>query len=102
VDGHQDNIKKDEDLDKWEKVNIEADTLVKQALLKYTTQGCPSISTPITQGDKWALLIDGEQITSRIKKSIYNRKWKEQGKKYWIENYGDPSNLQAQSGLGSH
>jgi len=40
-----------EDLDEWEKANIEADTLAKQALLKYMTQGCPSIDTPITQGD---------------------------------------------------
>ena len=88
VDGHQDDIKKYEDLDEWEKANVEADSLAKKALLKYTTQGCPTIDTPITQGDKWAMMIDGEQITSRIKKTIYNRKWKEQGKKYWTEKMG--------------
>ena len=69
VDGHQDDIKKYKDRDEWEKANVEADTLAKQALLKYTNQGCPSIDTPITQGDKWALIIDGEQIMSRIKKN---------------------------------
>ena len=60
VNGHQDDIKKYEELNEWEKVNIEADTLVKHALLKYTTQGSPRIDIPLTKGDKWALMIDRE------------------------------------------
>jgi len=85
VDGHQDEIKKYKDLDEWKSANVDADTLAIPAHLKDTTQGCPSIDTPITQGDRRALIIDKEQITSRIKKTIYNRKWKKQGKKYWME-----------------
>jgi hypothetical protein len=60
VNSHQDDITKFEELDNWEKANVEADLLAKKTLLTYVTKGCPPIKTDIQKGDKWALLVDEE------------------------------------------
>ena len=88
MNSQQDDIKKYDDLGKREKVNVEVDLLAKKTLLSYVTKGCPAIKTDIQKGDKWALLVDEEQVTSKIKKTIYNHIWAANGKEYWIKKLG--------------
>ena len=48
----------------------------------------PSNKNRYPKGDKWALLVDEEQITSNINKTIYNQIWNANGKEYWVKKLG--------------
>jgi len=76
----QDAIKVYDELDEWEKSNVQSDTLAKEALRKYVREGRLVIDTSMKAGDKWIMTLDNTQITNDIKQVIYNSKWLEKGK----------------------
>ena len=84
TDGHQDAVKPFETLTIWEQANYWADKYAKDALCNYVTDRCPAIPTTIGEGDTWLLTLDAVPVTSEIKKTIYNSKWTDKGKSFWM------------------
>jgi len=84
ADGHQDAVKPFETLTAWEQANYSAHKYAKDALRDYVTDECPPIPTTIGEGDTWLLTLDAVPVTSEIKKTIYNSKYNDEGKSFWM------------------
>ena len=84
ADGHQDAVKPFETLTAWEQANYSAHKYAKDALRDYVTDECPPIPTTIGEGDTWLLTLDTVPVTSEIQTIMYNSKWIEEGKAFWM------------------
>ena len=71
VGGHMDDEKEWDELDIWEKTNVRADTMAKEALQYWVDSGRQLISTTPVPGTPWTISISGETITSKIRSEIY-------------------------------
>ena len=66
-----DDEKEWDELDIWEKTNVRADTMVKEALQYWVNSGRQRISTTPVPGTPWTISIFGERtITSKIRSEI--------------------------------
>ena len=70
VGGHMDDEKEWDELDIWEKTNVRADTMAKEALQYWVDSGRQRISTTPVPGTPWTISISGKRITSKIRSEI--------------------------------
>ena len=86
VGGHMDDEKEWDELDIWEKTNVRADTMAKEALQYWVDSGRQRISTTPVPGTPWTISISGERtITSKIRSEIYESVWTPQIQKHWCK-----------------
>jgi hypothetical protein len=69
VKGHQDDYNNLNQLDRWSKLNIEADLIAKNHLQQAAST--PSQYTIATE--PWSIWMEGEKITKNIKSVVYER-----------------------------
>lgn len=68
-----------EDLDRWEKLNIDMDALAKQVLLQ--PQECP---TQTTSGEPWSIWIQNVKLVKNISNRIQDHIHGQEAIQYWI------------------
>ena len=87
IKGHQDDNKEEEDLDEWEKANVQADKEAKAYLRVYVRSGCPRITDNLRRSDRWKLKIDGEHVVTDVSKALYDACWKHKGQAFWYRRW---------------
>jgi hypothetical protein len=80
VYGHQDENKEKTDLDRWDRLNIEMDTLAK-----YTLSQPYQSSTQHIQGEPWSIWINNDKIIKHCAKAIYNHIHGKIALDYWMK-----------------
>mmetsp|Transcript_8494 Transcript_8494/g.16012 ORF Transcript_8494/g.16012 Transcript_8494/m.16012 type:complete len:1891 (+) Transcript_8494:4302-9974(+) len=84
VKAHQDDIKKYDELDRWERANIKADFLAKQLIQQLGIEGYQELSIPITEKTGWMLKLNNSLVTKNIRERIRTHVWAFRGKQYWV------------------
>jgi hypothetical protein len=79
VRGHQDDKKAINELDHWEKLNIEMD-----ALAKHTLAQTPNCLSQIAQGEPWSIWINQTKIIKDIATNIYDHIHGKEALNYWL------------------
>ena len=69
-----------EELDRWEKLNIEMDALAKQALSQH--QECPALTTI---GEPWSIWLQNEKLVKNISSRVYDHIHGQEAIQYWIK-----------------
>ena len=69
-----------EELDRWEKLNIEMDALAKQALSQH--QECPALTTI---GEPWSIWLQNEKLVKNISSRVYDHIHGQEAVQYWIK-----------------
>ena len=83
IQSHQDRHKKLEELDDWERTNVEADRLATQYWNQQYTNAPRRPLTTRMPGEGWRVTIEGEPVIHNIADRIYARRYRKPCTEYW-------------------
>jgi len=84
VAGHQDELSRFDDLPLLAKLNVQADSLAKQALHVLGSQSAPPLLSPLP-GLAWTLAIESAPLSSHLRPSLLDHLSYTEATHYWIQ-----------------